>query len=69
MSNQWFLTYVPFEEVSGDKRSQTMFSNAETATKDAVGEVSFRGRLAHSCENEFNISVKNVSIDYYYYYF
>eukprot|EP01039_Chlorochromonas_danica_P010250 gene10250-11345_t len=59
----WYLTAVSFDKVSEDKRGQTMFADPEIAKKEAIGEVSFRGRLAHSCEQEFTASVKNENIE------
>jgi hypothetical protein len=40
-----------------------MFPNYDSAKKEAISEISFRGRLAHSCEKEFNESVKNSNIE------
>lgn len=63
MTGQWILIPASFDEVSEDQRGNTMFTDAELARKEAVSEVSFRARLAHSCEREFNVSVKNDNID------
>lgn len=60
--DQWFVTYVPFEEVPKENRSESLFSSAEEASKNGNSSVSFRGSLAHSCEREFQISVADENL-------
>ncbi|RYY72822.1 hypothetical protein EON63_20365 [archaeon] len=61
LTSSYYLTYLDFDSLPPNILSQTMFTDFESARKEAVGELSFRGRLAHSCEREFTESVKNVS--------
>jgi hypothetical protein len=61
MQGAWMITCVSMDEVPLEHRSQNVFTNEKDAIKDANTELSFRGRLAHSCELEFQKSVKDVS--------
>jgi len=66
MNDTWFATYVPFESVNDEQRSQSVFPTENDARKDASSSVSFRGRLAHSCEHEFEKSITDVSFPFYF---
>lgn len=57
MNDAWFATYIPFDEINEDLRGQSFYPTENDARKDASSSVSFRGRLAHSCEKEFERSV------------
>lgn len=62
MSDQWYVTYVPIDNIPSHQRAQNLFPSEKDAHKDAVTELSFRGRLAYSCELEFEKSVKDESL-------
>jgi hypothetical protein len=62
MQGAWMITCVSMDEVPVEHRSQNIFTNEKDAVKDANTELSFRGRLAHSCELEFQKSVKDVGV-------
>jgi hypothetical protein len=62
MSDQYFVTWVPMDSIPDDQKSQSVFSSDKEAQKDAGTELSFRGRLAHSCELEFQKSVADDTV-------
>jgi hypothetical protein len=64
MDGNWFVSFIPFDEdnVPSETRGQVLFQTDKEAQKDAVTQISFRGRLANSCEKEFQKSVKDESM-------
>lgn len=62
MSEAYLVTYLPFESVPAESRSQSVFTDEATAKKDAGTQVSFRACLAQNCEREFNASVQDENL-------
>eukprot|EP01033_Poteriospumella_lacustris_P013240 gene13240-9485_t len=62
MSEAYLVTYLPFESVPAENRSQSLFTDEASAKKDAGTQVSFRACLAQNCEREFNASVQDENL-------
>lgn len=61
-SKEYYLTYLPFNDVPEENRSSDMFVENSAASSDAKNKNFFRARLLSTCQKEFEISTKNVSI-------
>lgn len=62
MQDQYFVTCVSIDAIPMDQRAQSVYPTEKEAHKEASTDLSFRGRLAHSCEIEFQKSVKDESL-------
>lgn len=62
MSDAFLITYLPYDTVPEENRSQNVFPDEATAKKDAATQVSFRACLAQNCEREFHASVQDENL-------
>lgn len=62
MSEAYLVTYLPFDSVPPENRSQNVFPDESSAKKDAATQVSFRACLAQNCEREFHASVQDENL-------
>jgi hypothetical protein len=62
LSEAFLITYMPFDTVPAENRSQSVFPDEQSAKKDASTQVSFRACLAQNCEREFHASVQDENL-------
>lgn len=58
--NEYYITYLPFDEVPKEVRSEMTFDTKEAALKHAKKKLGFRASLLTTCQNEFTIATQNV---------
>jgi len=56
-SEEYFVSFLPYDEVDSSMISTKAFPTQQAAEKDATNENSFRRRLVHLCQDEFFASV------------
>jgi hypothetical protein len=62
LSEAFLITYMSFDTVPAENRSQSVFPDEQSAKKDAATQVSFRACLAQNCEREFHASVQDENL-------
>ena len=61
-SKEYFVTYLPLNDIPLAERSTEVFIDDKTASTDARNKYSFRARLLSSCQQEFQKTTQYVRI-------